>query len=892
MPAEILDVHPHDEGVVVDDIHQQIRNGLTKPAGEKHLPTMLLYDERGLRLYDTITTDAKEYYLFGAEEEILKQHSDAIVRAMHGGRDVVGGDEVVLELGAGALRKTSHILSALARLVPQPQSMPPITYYALDLEQNELQRTLDGIAHDEVGNALEGRVATKGMCGTYDGGIKFVKTGGLLMRGVADRLSSASPSSSRSPESSRSPPRDRERSLSDSSSASTEESSLPATPRSDIAEAADIPADSPPLHILFLGSSLGNFDRDAGSAFLKALPLRPGSGDTLLLGMDHDNDKSRIEVAYNDPEGHTKRFIMNGLHHAGRLLGDETMFDDSKWDYVNRYNVEERRHEAFLVSKIEQTVVEPSTGKAYSFLPNEKLKIEESLKFSELDAYTLFTEAGLRPVHRWTDSARQYSLWLLERPAFVFPLVKTPVARTPDDIVLSSSPFGIPSVSDWQTMWACWDTITLSMIPEEMLHTKPIDLRHICLFYLGHIPAFLDIFLSRYFKEPHTEPEYFKDIFERGIDPDVDDPTQCHSHSQVPERPEDWPALQQVLDFEKRVRQRLTTIYEGVVARRIPLTARLARVLMITYEHEAMHAETLLYMLLMKAGEGLRAPKGFAPPPWEALVEAWDAEPELEGETLTIGPAEVTLGHEDDETLDEQVSEEAVRKREFGWDNEHPVRTEKVGEVRMSWRPISNGEFYTYWSANRATVPLPPSWVEPAKDDATTTNTADPYGGMRVRTLYGSVHMKYAHRWPVMASYDMLSAYAVVRGGRLPTEAELRLFLDKFESGYEGGANVGFRNWHPTPPRVVKGKADGGVVKLTNGGVWEWTSTVFDKVEGFKASVLYPGYSQDFFDGRHNVVLGGSYATIPRLAGRRSLRNWYQRNYPYAWVGARIVYDA
>ena len=38
--------------------------------------------------------------------------------------------------------------------------------------------------------------------------------------------------------------------------------------------------------------------------------------------------------------------------------------------------------------------------------------------------------------------------------------------------------------------------------------------RHICLFYLGHIPAFLDIFLSRYFKEPHTEPEYFKDIFE------------------------------------------------------------------------------------------------------------------------------------------------------------------------------------------------------------------------------------------------------------------------------------------------------------------------------------------------------------------------------------------
>jgi L-histidine Nalpha-methyltransferase / hercynylcysteine S-oxide synthase len=59
--------------------------------------------------------------------------------------------------------------------------------------------------------------------------------------------------------------------------------------------------------------------------------------------------------------------------------------------------------------------------------------------------------------------------------------------------------------------------------------------------------------------------------------------------------------------------------------------------------------------------------------------------------------------------------------------------------------------------------------------------------------------MDVAKDWPVMASYDHLSAYATVKGGRLPTEAELRLFYDKFDAGYEGGANVGFRNWHPIP---------------------------------------------------------------------------------------------
>lgn len=59
--------------------------------------------------------------------------------------------------------------------------------------------------------------------------------------------------------------------------------------------------------------------------------------------------------------------------------------------------------------------------------------------------------------------------------------------------------------------------------------------------------------------------------------------------------------------------------------------------------------------------------------------------------------------------------------------------------------------------------------------------------------------MEKAAHWPVLTSYDDLSKYAQVQGGRLPTESELRLFYDKFECGYEGGANVGFRNWHPIP---------------------------------------------------------------------------------------------
>ena len=158
------------------------------------------------------------------------------------------------------------------------------------------------------------------------------------------------------------------------------------------------------------------------------------------------------------------------------------------------------------------------------------------MKYSDADAHTLFVKSELRPIMRWTNEARNYSLWLLERPPFTFPLVTIPVIAgadnaptirtpttkdfshlTPVQKLLHADnpyPFGIPSLSDWRIMWKAWDTITLKMIPSTLLFKKPIDLRHICLFYLGHIPTFLDIFLSRFLGEPHTEPEFFKDIFE------------------------------------------------------------------------------------------------------------------------------------------------------------------------------------------------------------------------------------------------------------------------------------------------------------------------------------------------------------------------------------------
>ncbi|KAI9456293.1 hypothetical protein F5148DRAFT_984480 [Russula earlei] len=90
------------------------------------------------------------------------------------------------------------------------------------------------------------------------------------------------------------------------------------------------------------------------------------------------------------------------------------------------------------------------------------------------------------------------------------------------------------------------------------------------------------------------------------------------------------------------------------------------------------------------------------------------------------------------------------------------------------------------------------------------------------------------------------------------------IFYDKFERGYPRGRNVGFRNWHPVPcviPRPPTRLAGAG----TTGGVWEWTSILKCR-EGFEPSSLYLAFPSELFDVHHNVVIGGSYATILRQA--------------------------
>jgi len=218
---------------------------------------------------------------------------------------------------------------------------------------------------------------------------------------------------------------------------------------------------------------------------------------------------------------------------------------------------------------------------------------------------------------------------LLAKPKMSFSLLPSVYAREP-----------LPTLDDWQALWATWDVVTRSMLPREELLEKPIKLRNACIFYLGHIPVFLDIQLAKTTEQPLTEPASYATIFERGIDPDVDNPELCHSHSEIPD---EWPCVEDILAHQNRVRSRLRGLYaDGQDS----IPRHVGRAIWVGFEHELMHIETLLYMML-QSGKTLPPPH-IQSPDFKQLAARASAE-RVPNQWFDIPAQNITVGLDDPE---------------------------------------------------------------------------------------------------------------------------------------------------------------------------------------------------------------------------------------------------
>lgn len=412
------------------------------------------------------------------------------------------------------------------------------------------------------------------------------------------------------------------------------------------------------------------------------------------------------------------------------------------------------------------------------------------------------------------------------------------------------------------------------IVREEAMYDRPIPERHRVIFYVGHVEAFdWNLLAGRAFGLKSLHPSLDR-LFAFGIDP-VDGGLPS-------DQPWDWPNRQEVDQYSRRLRDELDTTIDRALSRPSEGHPQLTTMLETAIEHRLMHAETLAYML-----HQLPYDRRIAGP-----IVTTSGIPRAKCRMVEIPAGTATLGLK------------RVTGDEFGWDNEFAAHEVEVPGFVIDGCNVTNGDFLKFIEAggydNRAL------WTDAGWEWKETQGIRHPGFWRRdgnlwlYRGMFAEIRLPLD--WPVYVSHAEASAYACWLGRHLPDEAQFHRAAygtpDETEHRYPWGeaapsaehGNFDFHSWDPSPVASHPAGASAFGVQDLVGNGWEWTRTEFAPFQGFAPYPFYPGYSADFFDGRHYVMKGGS----PRTAAcmlRRSFRNWFQARYPYMYATFRCVQE-
>jgi len=153
--------------------------------------------------------------------------------------------------------------------------------------------------------------------------------------------------------------------------------------------------------VLFIGSSVGNFDTAEAIGLLAGWRAAMRAGDALLLGTDLRKDPALLVPAYDDAQGVTARFNKNLLARINRELGGH--FDLQAFHHVAVWNAEASRMEMYLESDRAQVVSVDALGLSARFEPGERIHTENSYKYTGEMVEEILGRAGFHLERTWTD---------------------------------------------------------------------------------------------------------------------------------------------------------------------------------------------------------------------------------------------------------------------------------------------------------------------------------------------------------------------------------------------------------------------------------------------------------------------------------------------------------
>jgi L-histidine Nalpha-methyltransferase len=155
------------------------------------------------------------------------------------------------------------------------------------------------------------------------------------------------------------------------------------------------------LLVLFLGSTIGNFEHPADVKFLRQMREILQTGDALLLGTDLEKPIHQLLDAYDDSRGVTAAFNLNLLARINRELDAD--FSLEQFEHVARFNQDVGSVEMHIRSLKKQTVTIPAAALSVTFAVGETIWTESSHKYSLGEIFGLAGKAGFRCDARWID---------------------------------------------------------------------------------------------------------------------------------------------------------------------------------------------------------------------------------------------------------------------------------------------------------------------------------------------------------------------------------------------------------------------------------------------------------------------------------------------------------
>jgi L-histidine Nalpha-methyltransferase len=172
----------------------------------------------------------------------------------------------------------------------------------------------------------------------------------------------------------------------------------------------EIPADGTRRLVLYIGSSLGNFEPTDARQLLRNLRNQLAPGDMLLLGIDLVKDIPTLVAAYDDASGVTAAFNRNVLARINRELGAD--FDLMKFRHKVRWNGEHSRIEMHLESLMAHDVSIGALDLSVAFRRGETIHTENSYKYSIQGVQHLLAQTGFTVFEDWTDVHRWFGVFL------------------------------------------------------------------------------------------------------------------------------------------------------------------------------------------------------------------------------------------------------------------------------------------------------------------------------------------------------------------------------------------------------------------------------------------------------------------------------------------------